>query len=784
MSIYDYAISALGKIQEKLAPLPALDQEFAVTEDSLFRKFTLFPYSPDKLIQRKGFKIYEQMITDDAIAQALTALKLMRMASGWDITAASDKPRDKQIRDFVYWNLCDFIEGSVHDDIWEIMGALEMGWSLSELVYTEVESGKYKGKIALKAIKNKRPTEFNIKVDDYDNIVDNGVLKITQPNYGMAYPSDKFVIYSFRKRYEGVFGTSILRSLYDLWWLKHVLKRALGVYAEKFGNPVAVGQYPPTFKPDEQDRLFNVLKQIRFESAITIPKDVEIKFAEASGRGQGHKLFIETIEHINEQITKTILGQTLTSGTSGVGSQALGRVHKDILTMYLEELGHDVATKAINPQIIKRLVDFNFPGVEEYPKWEFNDVAPEDQTPMVDKFITAVKEKVIIPTKDDEAHIREILEFPERDEDSAPMDPPPADPNAPPSAPAPSQEPGAPIAPQSPGPSTTDAASPTIKGATAPAAPVASPAANLTEARRFAEPKFTGVRRRTLTDPEKRVDFAEAVDTIEVVGVDDITLELAPIINEAVDKILRDVQRNKILENQDMRAVNALQIAGVGEMKRVLSDGLIRVARRGERSAKAELTAARKEWKLAEPEDISNFTPDEILKLYKQRAFTMSGTISEQVKAKAQHVLTQGIKNGQPYKEVAEALKEAMEPFVARGLVDGEAVGGARLETIVRTNVVDAYNMARREEFKRDSKFVQYLQYSAILDDRVRPNHAAMDGRVYLTTNSIWDDWTPPAGFSCRCLLIPVTLVDEVHEESDPPPNSVTPDEGFGASGK
>jgi SPP1 gp7 family putative phage head morphogenesis protein len=70
------------------------------------------------------------------------------------------------------------------------------------------------------------------------------------------------------------------------------------------------------------------------------------------------------------------------------------------------------------------------------------------------------------------------------------------------------------------------------------------------------------------------------------------------------------------------------------------------------------------------------------------------------------------------------------------------------------------------------------FQYSAILDDRTRANHAEMDGRIYLINDPIWDTWTPPNGFNCRCVLIPITKYEQF-EVSDPPPADCLPDEGF-----
>lgn len=49
------------------------------------------------------------------------------------------------------------------------------------------------------------------------------------------------------------------------------------------------------------------------------------------------------------------------------------------------------------------------------------------------------------------------------------------------------------------------------------------------------------------------------------------------------------------------------------------------------------------------------------------------------------------------------------------------------------------------------------LQYQTQDDFRVRVNHSLMHGVIRPIDDPIWQEWTPPAGFGCRCYLLPVT---------------------------
>jgi len=59
------------------------------------------------------------------------------------------------------------------------------------------------------------------------------------------------------------------------------------------------------------------------------------------------------------------------------------------------------------------------------------------------------------------------------------------------------------------------------------------------------------------------------------------------------------------------------------------------------------------------------------------------------------------------------------------------------------------------------------LEYSAILDDRTREDHRALDGTVRPVDDPFWDDFMPPNGYNCRCLLVPT--IEGTKEITDKP---------------
>ncbi len=78
----------------------------------------------------------------------------------------------------------------------------------------------------------------------------------------------------------------------------------------------------------------------------------------------------------------------------------------------------------------------------------------------------------------------------------------------------------------------------------------------------------------------------------------------------------------------------------------------------------------------------------------------------------------------------------------------------AHLETVYRTNLQAHHATGRAASILANEKARPYLMYSAILDTRVRPEHAALHGTILPVGHPFWRTHFPPLGFNCRCQVI------------------------------
>lgn len=142
---------------------------------------------------------------------------------------------------------------------------------------------------------------------------------------------------------------------------------------------------------------------------------------------------------------------------------------------------------------------------------------------------------------------------------------------------------------------------------------------------------------------------------------------------------------------------------------------------------------------------------------------TVTGVLAEDLESTVRLAILESIKQGDTTQDAILRLREALEPWLGDPTrVDpvraAELVTPSRLETIVRTNTTEAFNMGRLVELRRPQldDVIEMVEYSAILDTRTTDICRYLSGRTFMKGDPDLDRLLPPNHHNCRSLLVPV----------------------------
>lgn len=151
------------------------------------------------------------------------------------------------------------------------------------------------------------------------------------------------------------------------------------------------------------------------------------------------------------------------------------------------------------------------------------------------------------------------------------------------------------------------------------------------------------------------------------------------------------------------------------------------------------------------------------------RSFTVAKVMRLDILQDIYDALDTAMKRGQSY----ESFRKEIEPTLREkgwwGKVPAEMVPGYdpslgiapdepvqlgspwRLKTIYRVNMQTNYMSGRFKSMMDNATNRPYWQYVAVMDQKTRPSHAELNGKVFRYDDPFWQYFYPPNGWNCRC---------------------------------
>lgn len=311
---------------------------------------------------------------DSTISSALQTRRALVLARGAQLISADEKSDEaKRVVEEAARFLDDIPAKVFRNALWELLHAPGMGYSVVEIFWDII--GSDIRIVNLRGI----PQEW-IRFGK-DNRVQNGdpLLSVGGGLTDLIpIQKEKILLNIFHPKNGDQRGTPLLLRMF---WNSHFKRRAEVLdlrFLEKSEGTVTV-EYSDV---GDKDKALAAAELVMEESAVAIPKGFPVEILPAVRSRDGND-YRSAIEYFDSENTRIMLSQTLTSRGSenARGSQALGRVHLEILWQIIKADAHDLED-VINDQLLSPwlLWTFGERGLERdvRPTWTIEKEPPSD----------------------------------------------------------------------------------------------------------------------------------------------------------------------------------------------------------------------------------------------------------------------------------------------------------------------------------------------------------------------------------------------------------------------
>jgi phage gp29-like protein len=192
-----------------------------------------------------------------------------------------------------------------------------------------------------------------------------------------------------------------LPALY-YWMLKSYDVTSWAAFIDRYGYPIRIGKYGK--KATEQDRatLKRAVAAIGQDFGAVIPESAVLEIVESKSTGEKSAVYKSMSDWIDKQISKLVLGQTMTTdeGSSRSQSETHNEVRDDIADSDIQQV-----IETLNAALTVPYINLNYGEQENYPKIDL--FKPDEKN--IEQIITAVKDLGSLGLKVKADEVRSLL---------------------------------------------------------------------------------------------------------------------------------------------------------------------------------------------------------------------------------------------------------------------------------------------------------------------------------------------------------------------------------------
>lgn len=713
---------------------------------------------PFETYRRKGFEYADELEQDTHLRGQLEFRFRSAVNPGWQIDPASLSKQDQEIADFVKWNF-EELEDTFITGLQKVWQAVPRGFSLTEPIFEKTgDDSPYPNSFRLQRLRQIPQKYVRFDYDVYGNIKPDGVVLYPNPSkrhldeklkQGQRFKIADFIHCTYGAT-DNPYGDGVtLRSAFPVF-VKREGWKMWAYYGESFGGPAIAIELPAssstgTDTNSDEAKARNILSDFRSFGGLVMPKGFKLQLLEALRSGD--PTYSGLLQFCDNAISKIVVGSTLATeaGAKNSGaSYALGAQHGQVsqTVAYTDALWLEYV---VNTKIIRKLVRMNY-GVDRFPKFRLLEDNWKDMLAFSQALPQLLAAGFKIPLE--WSHNRIGIPLPAADDKVLiPV--------------ASQQQPSAP----SPKPDNNLRAAASAQSAQRHAAPVEFASESDDPLTRFPDPVAAQLEIDKLATAAVFVYLRDTIDSyVSFAG----TFSTAPNPNTPAPAANPGPVKRAFMAAGLLSYLLGKRTTAEGFNGRIplIDHGPLNlpVAFRPKNDPEKAFRLAMaveklKSVPLTQPE------LDALSAAYEAQFHEIAGLVKSDMEVIWQKQLS-AFQEGWDLRSFEKSLKEAVIRYA--GPVYGSASNIGRpifkhhLELIYRNGMNKTYSEgqdALAEDPEVDPFFWGW-QYSALLDDRVRPDHMDLEGITLPTDHEFWLHRTPPWDHNCRCTRIPVLTFD------------------------
>lgn len=396
----------------------------------------------------KGLEQYDRMRKSDGVVRGtLRLIKTPPLAGRWFMQPASTSTRDVNAAEFAWKCLTEYMSISWNQVLNEALLCADFGYYMFEKVWDErVIDGK--DRMVWQKLAPRHPMDTKQWVFDAhggpngvwmygtgrDNIDSGASLGVSPTGLATGYqttnglltgvstdlttyqhrdifiPIQKLLVFTFDREASNIEGLSVLRSAYKHWYFKEQLYKIDAIQKERHGIGIPVIKLPPGFTVEDKNFANELGRNLRTNERahVVLPPNWELIFAKM----EGHPVdALASIEMHDKAIRENILASFMEKGTSQEDKQ-------DLFLKATRFLANSVCD-TFNDYAIPELINYNFSRVG-MPRLKVRRIGEQNDWRTLSFAVrNLIGAKALTPDDKLEAHLREEMDFPEMEPNTA-----------------------------------------------------------------------------------------------------------------------------------------------------------------------------------------------------------------------------------------------------------------------------------------------------------------------------------------------------------------------------